>query len=167
MRAQRKEAAAQSASATTRPPVPMSVAQRQAVVLGPVSAEENQPVYADRSIPLPLPPVAVSQDRSVLQDRLVIQDRSQPISEDPPEAIRTLLETAKRKKRKKLAEGETVEEIVPRASSIGMQNYEKADAVQTRFVLDKDVLRQYIVIREVFGPPRSRKPHLPGVKNRE
>jgi hypothetical protein len=78
-----------------------------------------------------------------------------------------LIESAKRKKRKKQADDEVVEEIVPVTSSIGMQNYEKVDAVQTRFALDRDSLRKYVVIREVLGPPRSRKPHLPGVKNRE
>ncbi len=138
-----------------RAPVPARTPQRQAVVLGPVSAEENQPIYADRSIPLPAPAITVTRDRSL------------PIMEDTPEEIRPLMESAKRKKKQKQANLEVVEEIVPATSSIGMQNYEKADAVQTRFALDGDSLRKYIVIREVLGPPRSRKPHLPGIKNRE
>ena len=160
MRAQKaKDAAAlrdlapQAASSTISPPPPIRTSQRQANILGPVSAEENQPTRADRSIPLPATPINV------------YQDRSQP--EEPPEAIRPLMESAKRRKKKKQANDEVVEEIVTPASSIGMQNYEKVDAVQTRFALDKDSLRKYVVIREVLGPPRSRKRHLPGVKNRE
>jgi hypothetical protein len=157
MRAQKaKDAAAlrdlapQAASSTISPPPPIRTSQRQANILGPVSAEENQPTRADRSIPLPIN---------------IYQDRSQP--EEPPEAIRPLMESAKRRKKKKQANDEVVEEIVPTTSSIGMQNYEKVDAVQTRFALDKDSLRKYVVIREVLGPPRSRKRHLPGMKNRE
>ena len=156
MRAQKvKDAAAQAASPTMRPPAPIRASQRQANILGPVSAEENQPIRADRSIPLPSARINV------------YQDRSQPIVEEPPEAIRPLMESAKRRKKKKQADDEVVVEIVPTTSSIGMQNYEKVDAVQTRFALDKDSLRKYVVIREVLGPPRSRKRHLPGVKNRE
>ncbi len=144
-------------SPTMRPPapVPARTVQRQAVVLGPVSAEENQSIYADRSIPLPAPAITVTRDRSL------------PIIEEPPEAIRPLMESAKRTRNKKQADAEVVEEIVPVTSSIGMQNYEKADAVQTRFALDWDSMRKYVVIREVLGPPRSRKPYLPGIKNRE
>jgi hypothetical protein len=158
---QRKQAAAAPS------PVPARATQRQAVVLGPVSAEENRPIYIDRS---------TSADRSSYTDRSIplptpsiniYQDRSQPLIEETPEAIRPLMESAKRRKKKKQADEEVVEEIVPTTSSIGMQNYEKVDAVQTRFALDKDSLRKYVVIREVLGPPRSRKRHMPGVKNRE
>ncbi len=154
MRDQRKQAAVSHAAAVP-PPVSARANQRQTAILGPVSAEENQPIRADRSIPLPAASINVYQDRSL------------PIVEEPPEAIRPLMESAKRKKKKKQVDEEVVEEIVPPVSSIGMQNYEKADAVQTRFALDWDSMRKYVVIREVLGPPRSRKPHLPGVKNRE
>jgi hypothetical protein len=149
----RKQAAGQAPSPAMRPPAPVRASQRQPTILGPVSAEENQPVYADRSIPLAMN---------------VTRDRSLPIVEEPPEAIRPLMESARRRKKEVQANNdEVVEEIVTPASSIGMQNYEKVDAVQTRFALDRDALRKYVVIREVLGPPRSRKPHLPGVKNRE
>jgi hypothetical protein len=151
----RKEAAGQAESLPMRTPAPVRASQRQPTILGPVSAEENRPIYADRSIPLPTPSINVTRDRSL------------PIVEEPPEEIRPLMESAKRRKKKKQAGDEVVEEIVPTTSSIGMQNYEKVDAVQTRFALDRDSLRKYVVIREVLGPPRSRKRHLPGVKNRE
>jgi hypothetical protein len=151
----RKQALGQQAAAAPPAPVPARAAQRQPVVLGPVSAEENRPIYADRSIPLPTAPIPT------------YPDRSQPLVEEPPEEIRPLMESAKRRKKKVQVAEEVVEEIVPIASSIGMQNYEKVDAIQTRFALDKDSLRKYVVIREVLGPPRSRKRYMPGIKNRE
>ncbi len=157
-----QQAAGSQAAAAPPSPVPARATQRQPVVLGPVSAEENRPIsadrsrYMDRSIPLASAPITI------------YQDRSQPLIEEAPEAIRPLMESAKRRKKKKQAEEEeVVTEIVPVTSSIGMQNYEKADAVQTRFAIDNDSLRNYVVIREVLGPPRSRKPYLPGIKNRE
>jgi hypothetical protein len=153
MRAQKmKDAAAQGASSTMpTPPPPSRMSQRQADILGPVSAEENQPVRADRSIPLP----ASSY-----------QDRSQPVTEEPPEAIRPLMELAKRKKKLVPVNDEVVEEIVSPVSSLGMQNYEKVDAVRRQIPLDKDALRTFIVTRELLGPPRSKNPHRPGMRSK-
>jgi hypothetical protein len=140
----RKQTAGQAAS-----PTPPRASQRQPTILGPVSAEENRPIYADRSIPLPTPTVNVTRDRSI------------PIVEEPPEEIRPLMESAKRKKKKK-ADAEVVEEIV---QPVATDAYDQAASVRRHIAFDKDALRTFMVTREILGPPRAKKPHRPGMRS--
>jgi len=161
MRAQKmKDAAMQAASSTMPPPPsPSRMSQRAAEILGPVSAEENKLVYADRSIPLPTVAAAITRDRS--------------LPEDAPEALRPLIESTKRKKRKKPASDEpvsygsatdeTVEEIVP---PVAADAYDQVSSIRRHIALDRSALRTFIVTRELLGPPRAKQPHRPGMRSK-
>ena len=125
--------------------------------LGAVSAEENRAA----TIVDQIASSSSAGDLSV-----------QNVQQEVPDEIKPLMEQARRTKKKKRddkqagnqsASDETVERLVKDVSSIGMQNYEKVDAVRPRFVLDTDSIRNYVVTREVLGPPRSRKPYRAGV----
>lgn len=118
-----------------------------------MSADENRSVYADRSIPLPSTPVAVTPDRS------------RPIADQTPEEIRPLMESAKRRKQKEavIANDEVVEEIV---QPVATDAYDQVAVVRSQIPLDKDALRTFVVTRELLGPPRSKQPHRPGVRAR-
>jgi hypothetical protein len=146
---QRKQAAAQAT------PVPARAAQRQAVVLGPVSAEENRPVYRDQPAPMPAP--VINPDRG----------QSYAYPDQTPEEIRPLMDSAKRRKKKKQAQPdvEKVEEIVSPVA-MGVDAYEQIATARRAIRFDKDSLRTFIVTREVLGPPRAKRPHRPGNRQR-
>jgi len=63
------------------------------------------------------------------------------------------------------ADTERVDEIVPQESKLMRDAYEETTTVRRRISFDKESLRTFFVTKEVLGPPRSRKPHRPGVKN--
>ncbi len=136
-------------------PAPARTSQRQAVVLGPVSAEENQPIYRDQLSPLPTP--VINPDRG--------QSYSYP--DQTPEEIRPLMDSAKRRKKKKQAQagGEKVEEIVSPVM-MGPDAYEQVATVRRGIRFDRSSLRTFMVTREVLGPPRAKRPHRPGNRQR-
>jgi hypothetical protein len=151
-----REQKRKQALAGESPPAPVS-----ARPLGAVSAEENRAASASARTAL----VANSEDQFF-----------QDVQQEVPEEIKPLMEQARRTKKKKRDDkqagnqpvsDEPVERLVKDVSSIGMQNYEKVDAVRKRFVLDRDAIRNYVITREVLGPPRSRKPFRPAMKDRE
>jgi hypothetical protein len=150
--------------------------------LGAVNAEENRaPSAPDRSAYIPDRTTFIPDRATSISDRAAYASASeaqffQDAQQDVPEQLKPMIEQARRKKQKKrdekqagnrLTSDEPIERIVPATSTIGMQNYEKVDAVQKRFALDRDSIRTYVITREVLGPPRSRKPHRPAMKDRE
>jgi hypothetical protein len=136
--------------------------------LGAVSAEENRAA-------------SISGRSTSISDRAAYASASeaqffQDVQQEVPEQIKPMIEQARRTKKKKrdeaqagnrLTSDEPIERIAQTTSTIGMQNYEKVDAVQKRFALDRDSIRTYVITREVLGPPRARKPHRPAMKDRE
>jgi len=128
----------------------MPIATTSAVPLGAVSAQDNSPLSTSDLISTPEPGDQFFQDA----DREV------------PEQIKPVIEYARKAKKKKREERQPIEKIAE-VSSIGMQNYEKVDALRKHFVLDRVAIRNYVITREVLGPPRSRKPFHPAMKDRE
>jgi hypothetical protein len=96
----------------------------------------------------------------------------QQMEADVPESVRPLLEAARKPKRKKrkpveaTADGETVERIVADVPVIEVSAYDAVTPVRRRIRFDKEALQAFMVTREVLGPPRAKRPHRPGIRNR-
>jgi hypothetical protein len=150
MREQKRKEAAQS-----RAEAPPQTRQRTSVPLGPVSAEENRPIYQAQQSQVPSQPPDYDRTRSYSQQV------------EPPKEIQPLLDSMKRRKAKKQEQqnDEQVEEIV-QPVVMGPDAYDQVATVRRSISFDPDSLRTFVVTREVLGPPRAKRPHRPGVRQR-
>ena len=145
LQARRKAMREQQRKQAQENPAPLRTMreQREPAVLGPVTAEENkvEPERIDRSIVVP--------DQATQEARQKLDN----------------IRRAKKKKRE-AAQEENVERIVKPMAPASDAAYETVASVRTRIPLDAESLRTFMVTREILGPPRYRKPHRPGVRNR-
>ncbi len=119
---------------------------------GAVSAEENRPEESAS------PMYSRAQQLQQEADQFLQQMREQ-LPADLGNSVDTLND-------KTTSDPEKVEEIVPQESPAMQDAYAEEATTRRRISFDRDSLRTFFVTREVLGPPRSRKPHLPGVKNK-
>jgi hypothetical protein len=118
----------------------------------------SEPVAAAATPSSNWPPVTDEPDRFLQQ-----------MEADVPESIRPLFEAARKPKRKKskpVEPEEPVERIVADIPVVEVSAYDAVAPVRRRIRFDKEALQAFMVTREVLGPPRAKRPHRPGIRNR-